>query len=443
MPYYHPNFDVRKKFCEVYLPDPAEEVYDILDRFHDVVDEKIMPLRRDLDGGFHHDQALADEAIAKAMQAVYDFGWPRAILPEELGGPGGVMDSTVTYAALIEELGRADAGIALDVSLLYWFYSPIKFAGRMDLLEKWGAPLKDGKHHRATMSLTEPAGGTNIDDTTQHGRTIRTIAKLDGDEWVINGAKIWPSGASVADIGYMTLCTTDPNLGEEGIKFIIVPCDAEGLSFGKPIATMGMCCTDTNTEIFYDNVRVPAENAVTWGTDVRDADLFKELAVEDKITTPGYVNGCVQSCIELLLDFSRDRIIAGKPMREHSVFVHALGGILTQWTTCRAAYLEACYMFDHPEKYGMPWERFIYSRAAAVDQMTMMGVRQSLQTIMDLMGSYGSAHEYHVEKYMRDVKQAEIWLGGRFRTQMDVMLDYYDYEWAGPKWEPTKTATSA
>jgi hypothetical protein len=67
--------------------------------------------------------------------------------------------------------------------------------------------------------------------------------------------------------------------------------------------------------------------------------------------------------------------------------------------------------------------------------MVMMGVRQSLITIMDLMGSYGSAHEYHVEKYMRDVKQAELWLGGRFRTQMDVMLDYYDYEWAGPKWE--------
>ena len=146
----------------------------------------------------------------------------------------------------------------------------------------------------------------------------------------------------------------------------------------------------------------------------------------------------MQSCIELLLDFSRDRIIAGKPMREHSVFVHALGGILTQWTTSRAAYMEACYMFDHPEKYGMPWEKFIYSRAAAVDQMVMMGVRQSLQTIMDLMGSYGSAHEYHVEKYMRDVKQAELWLGGRFRTQMDVMLDYYDYEWAGPKWEPSK-----
>ncbi len=324
MPYYHPNFDVRKKFCEVYLPEPVEEVYDIVDRFHEVVDDVIMPLRRDLDGGYGHDQAIADAAIAKAMQAVYDFGWPAAILPEELGGPGGVMDSTVTYAMLIEELGRADAGIALDVSLLYWFYSPIKFAGRMDLLEKWGAPLKDGKHHRATMSLTEPAGGTNIDDTTQHGHTIRTICKREGDAWVINGAKIWPSGASVADIGYMTLCTTDPNLGEEGIKFIVVPADAEGLSFGKPIPTMGMCCTDTNTEIFYDNVRVPVENAVTWGTDVRDADLFKELAVEDKITTPGYVNGCVQSAIEILLDFSRDRIIAGKPMREHSVFVHAL-----------------------------------------------------------------------------------------------------------------------
>ena len=227
-----------------------------MDRFHEVVDDVIMPLRRDLDGGFGTTRPSPTLPSPRRCRRLR-LRLATAILPEELGGPGGVMDSTVTYAMLIEELGRADAGIALDVSLLYWFYSPIKFAGRMDLLEKWGAPLLDGKHHRATMSLTEPAGGTNIDDTTQHARTIRTIAKLEGDEWVINGAKIWPSGASVADIGYMTLCTTDPNLGEEGIKLIVRAGDAKDLSFGKPISTMGMCCTDTNTEVFYDDVRVP------------------------------------------------------------------------------------------------------------------------------------------------------------------------------------------
>ncbi|MHB1344002.1 MAG: acyl-CoA dehydrogenase family protein [Thermoleophilia bacterium] len=437
MSYYHPNFDVRKKFCECFLPEPREEVYAVVENMHNMVDEVIMPLRRDLDGGWNHDQAVADVAIATAMQAIYDSGWPLAILPEEKGGLGGVMKSMVTYAMLIEELGRADCGIALDVSLLYWFYSPMLYAGRMDLVDIFGAPLLDGKHHRACTSLTEPAGGTNIDDTTQHGRTIRTIARREGDEWVINGAKIWPSGASVADIGYMTLTTTDPNLGDEGIRLIYVPADAKGLSFGKPIPTMGMCCTDTNTEVFYDDVRVPVEYAATWGTDVKDIDLFKELAVEDKLTTPAYVNGACQTVLEILLEFSKDRIIAGKPMREHSVFVHTIGGLIHMWDYSRASYMQGCYMADHPEKYGPLWGKFMYSRAASVDQTCLMAARRIIETAMDLMGSYGTAHEYHLEKYYRDVKQAELWLGGRYRTQMDVVLDYYDYEWAGPKWEPT------
>jgi hypothetical protein len=94
-------------------------------------------------------------------------------------------------------------------------------------------------------------------------------------------------------------------------------------------------------------------------------------------------------------------------------------------------------MADHPEKYGPLWGKFMYSRAASVDQACLMAARRIIETAMDLMGSYGTAHEYHLEKYYRDVKQAELWLGGRYRTQMDVVLDYYDYEWAGPKWEPT------
>ncbi len=433
MSYYHPNFDPRKKFCDVYLPEPKEEVYDIVDRLHDLVDQVIMPLRLELDGGFGHDQEVANKAMDTCMQAIADFGWQRAILPEEISGVGGVMKSSVTYAMLFEELARGDAGLAVDIGVLHWFFSPMKWAGRMDLLEAFGKPLLDGKHHRATTAITETSGGVNIDDITQHGRTLRTIAKLDGDEWVINGAKIWPSGAGLSDIGYMTICTTDPNLGEDGVKFIVVPVDAKGLSFGKPINKYGMCCTDTNAEIFYDNVRVPVEYDVTWGTDVTAGQLLKMLQTVDRISTPALSNGVLQACLEIVLEFTKDRIIAGKPMREHSLYVHTLGGMIAQWTAGRSAYMEACYMSDHPEKYGMPWDIFQYSRSSAVDQSVIMGVRALLPTIIDMMGSYGIATEYHVEKYVRDLKLAELYVGGRFRCQMDVMHDYYDYDWNVPK----------
>jgi hypothetical protein len=83
MSYYHPNFDPRKKFCDVYLPEPKEEVFDIVDRLHELVDRVIMPLRLELDGGFGHDQEVANKAIDTCMQAIADFGWQRSILPEE------------------------------------------------------------------------------------------------------------------------------------------------------------------------------------------------------------------------------------------------------------------------------------------------------------------------------------------------------------------------
>jgi len=77
----------------------------------------------------------------------------------------------------------------------------------------------------------------------EHGLTIRTRAKLEGDEWVINGEKMWPSGASVADL-YCVICTTDPGQKEEGLALIYVPKDTPGLPFGKPEDKMGMKVTE-------------------------------------------------------------------------------------------------------------------------------------------------------------------------------------------------------
>jgi alkylation response protein AidB-like acyl-CoA dehydrogenase len=431
MPYKHENFDVRRKFCDCYLPEPKEDAYAIVEQLHEVVDDVIMPRRRELDGGWHHDERVGHEAVEAACQALVDFGMLQAILPESLGGLGGVLKSTVVSGMMMEELGRGDAGLANDIGCVAWFFAPALYADRLDLVEHFGKEqLLDGKMHRACVAITEAAGGVNIDDTTQQGRSIRTTARLEGGEWVIDGAKIWPSGASVADIGYLILATTDASKGEEGVALIYVPADAKGLSFSKPLETMGMCLTDVNTQIFLDDVRVPEEFRVTHGTDMRDIDLFKSLATDERATTPGTVTGIMQAVLEILLDFTNDRVISGKPMRERSLYVHALGGIITAMEASRASYMQACYMFDHPEIYGQPWEKFLYCKAAAVDQAAMMAIRTQMQVAMDLMGSYSTAHEYHVEKYFRDLQQAALWLGGRYRVQMDTVLDYYPYAWS-------------
>ena len=85
MPYKHKDFDVRRKFCECYLPEPKDEVYAIVEELHDLVDDVIMPIRRELDGGWHHDPAIAEPAVEAACQALVDFGLLQAV---PAGGAG-------------------------------------------------------------------------------------------------------------------------------------------------------------------------------------------------------------------------------------------------------------------------------------------------------------------------------------------------------------------
>ena len=110
--------------------------------------------------------------------------------------------------------------------------------------------------------MTEPGGdhgggGCDIENPPLHGKKIRTIAKLEGDSWVISGQKAWASNSGVAD-AYCVLCTTDPNIGDDGIALIYVPSSSDGLSFGKFDNKVGMQ-GDRNRMIFLDNVRVPKD----------------------------------------------------------------------------------------------------------------------------------------------------------------------------------------
>ena len=123
------------------------------------------------------------------------------------------------------------------------------------------------------FAMTEPGGahgggGCDIENLDLHGTKIRTKARLEGNEWVINGQKMWASNEGVADL-YCVVCTTDPNLGDEGVALIYVPKDTKGITFGKNENKAGMA-GDKNHPMFLENVRVPKEwRAAGPGVDAR------------------------------------------------------------------------------------------------------------------------------------------------------------------------------
>jgi len=409
---------------KIYLGAPGltDEDLAIVKGIRDFVDKEIMPRRRDLDGGWHHDEKLAMDTINKIHQGLVDIGYQRMAYPEAVGGLG---KSGVSGIALME-IARADCGLATHLGIVSWVISAMVSAGRFDLAEPILRKVCDDKPHAACFALTEPGGGANQEDPTQHGRTIRTIARLDGNEWVINGHKIWPSGAGVSDLSYLTLCTTDPEKGEEGIAIIHVPPDAKGLSFSKPLQKMGMCWSDINAEIFYDDVRVPKANRLSGPGE--DAKILHDTVARGRSFTCGMAAAVARACFEIVLDYTKDREIAGRPVRSRSLHASIIGEMAQRIDCCMALYQQISEM-SRSSQFGQIGEPFMLSKCSAAAYYASDAAVWVARKAMELMGSYGYAFGYEIEKYYRDVVMLELWLGGQQRRILDTALGYYSFEW--------------
>jgi alkylation response protein AidB-like acyl-CoA dehydrogenase len=250
------------------------------------------------------------------------------------------------------------------------------------------------------------------------------MAHLDGDEWVINGTKSWPTNAGIANV-YMTVCTTDPELGEDGIALIYVPHDAEGLSFGKPEVKMGFR-TPNNASIFYDNVRVPKEYRLA-GPGV-DAQFFAGLSGTGAQKHSSTISlGTAQAAFDIALDYTKERKSGGKPVREWSMAAGILADMAIRIEMTRGALYNLSLMLDHPEAYGPPFSPQMVSKASATKVFAADMAVWVANKAAELMGSNGISPEYHLEKYLRDAKINQLWLGGQQVSRYRVARGYYEY----------------
>lgn len=264
-----------------------EEDHMLRDVFRNFVEKEIMPVRQKIDDDKEH------KIVNKILQGLTNLGVQKAAFPGEYGG--GNAKSLVSAAIMHEELARGDSGIATSATVTTWAFLPAIIAGNKAVLDKFAPEFCGDKLKMGCFAMTEPGGahgggGCDLENPTLHGRKIRTIARLEGNEWVINGQKIWASNSGVADV-YCVLCTTDPDLGDEGIALIYVPSPCDGLSFGKPENKVGMQ-GDKNYPMFMENVRVPKEfRAAGPG---HDAGLFHNNVIAARILTGALAVGNAQ-----------------------------------------------------------------------------------------------------------------------------------------------------
>jgi len=404
------------QYLDVFLKDEDRMAKDMLRGF---VDKEIMTMRQKIDDDKDH------SIISRILQRLTDIGIQKGAFPKEYGGGGA--NSIVSAAIMHEELARGDSGIATSATVTTWAFLPAIIAGNKAVLDRF-APMFCGPDLKlGCFAMTEPGGphgggGCDIENPTLHGKKIRTLARLEGNEWVINGTKAWASNSGVSDV-YCVLCTTDPKAGEEGIALIYVPAPIKGLAFGKLENKAGMQ-GDKNCMMYLENVRVPKEfRAAGPGN---DAQLMHNNVLLARILTGALAVGNAQGAFETVLKYTGERIVADRPIRQHSICAGILADMAIGIETARTYYLSAAYMYDHPETYGPPVSDFMLSRASIAKVYAADVAVMVTNKAMELMGSYGYVRDYDVEKYWRDCKIIQLWEGGAQLGRFDVCRGYYD-----------------
>ena len=398
----------------------TEQEQMIVQVIHQFVESEIKPVRDKIDEDTDH--KLINGILGK-LSALGVFS---VQIPERgANASAELRPAVINY--IIEEMAVGDVGIGIVTAINGWALAAARQAENIDVLKLFQAMGEKIAPCLGCFAMTEAASGCDIENLHQlRGRTIQTRAVQDGDAWVINGAKRFPSSAGVAQL-YCVVCQTDPDKGEEGIALIYVPKESRGVSFGKFEIKAGMQA-DRNADIYFDNVRVPLSYRAAGPG--RDAELMKFNLTIGRVASAAAAVGSARGAFEEVLKFTETRVVGGKPIREHSIAAGMLAEMATGIETARAHYLLVSDMMGQPEYYGPGYSDALLCQASiSKNYATEMAISVTNKA-MELMGSYGYIRDYHVEKYWRDVKEVQLWLGGAQLGRFDVVRGYYPYRTA-------------
>ncbi len=398
--------------------------------FADFTDKEIMPVRDKIDDDVTHEKII--NPILKKLQV--DLGCQKNAIPKDYGGN---QLSLVACALKQEQTGRGDYGISMHSAVTEWCWVPVLLtylsppfspkakAWAKAVLDEFAPKFMENKLHAGCFNMSETESATDVENSLNEGRTIGVRAKLEGNEWVINGNKFWASNSGVADLNCV-ICNIDPRLGIDAFALIYVPEPWPGVSHGKPEVKCGMQA-DRNTSTYFDNVRVPKE----WGLQGPEAwVIFQNTLAAPMPLNSAHAVGILQGAFDVLLEYTGQRMAGGKPINQHLSAAAILGEIASVLTVGRAGFLELAHQYDHPEIYG-PWDSVSMSaKGHALHVWITRIVPELILKGMELMGSYGYVRENNYEKYYRDSAEAKLVLGGVQYGLFCACRQYYDLDYS-------------
>ncbi len=321
--------------------------------------------------------------IFKKMADLELMGIP---FPEEYGGGGA---DTISFAIVVEELSRVCGSTGITYSAhVSLGGAPINLFGTHEQKQKYLTPLCTGEYLGA-FGLTEPNAGSDAGGT-------KTTAVLDGDEWVINGAKCFITNASYAKNLALT-AVTDQSKGTKGISAFIVPTDSPGFTVINNYEKLGLHSSNT-TELVLENVRVPKENLL--GVEGNGFKQFLATLDGGRIGIGAMAVGIAQGAYEKALQYAQERKQFGNSLSNFQAIQFKLADIAMNIELARNMVYKAAWLKDQ----GRSFKKEAAMAKLFASEICMRACDQAVQ----IHGGYGYMKEYQVERFFRDAKLLEI-----------------------------------
>ncbi len=346
----------------------------------DFMRNEITPNLKDWD----HDSVFPDEVYSAANE----LGFNALELPEEYGG---LSIDHKTTAAIFEEMGYYDSGLALTTATTGLAWKPVMLGGTEEQKKLFTELILNGTGY-ASFALTEPGGGSDVASTT-------TKAVRDGDEYVINGRKCFITNGAYAGV-YLCVASTDPSKGHRGLSAFIVERDRPGISVGLEEDKCGIRTSNT-VDVVFDDVRVPVDHRVG-----EEGDAFKLVMKTLDMSRPfvGIIAvGMARRALDEAIAYSKERVVFGKPIVKNQALQFMMADMEIKVETSRQMCMHAIDLMCQ----GMP-----YSKEAAIAKCYATECTTAVcDSAIQIMGGYGYMREYPVEKIWRDSKIFQIFEG--------------------------------
>lgn len=347
----------------------------------DFAENEVAPTAAERDEEERFDREIFDKMAELGLTGI---PWP-----EEYGGIGS---DYISYVIAVEELSRscASVGVTLSahVSLASW---PIYKYGNEEQKQNFLKRLAEGSALGA-YALSEPGAGSDV-------ASMKMTATKDGDDYILNGSKVWITNGGVADI-YVVFAKTDTDAKHRGISAFIVEKGTEGFSFGKKEKKLGIRSSPT-TELIFEHCRIPKENLL--GAEGEGFKIAMTTLDGGRSGIAAQAVGIAQAALDASVEYAKEREQFGKPIAHNQGISFKLADMATDIEAARLLTYQAAWL----ESEGLP-----YSKASAMAKLYAgdAAMRHTVEAVQ-IFGGYGYTKDYPVERFMRDAKITQIYEG--------------------------------